>query len=115
MIKILGKSLMAALAVLMGVTIASCGDANEFARWVNSQLKYPEQAIKDQVEGRVLIQFTIGTDGAVSDVKLLRGVREDLDAEALKIVASSPKWEPGQQNGKAVPVHFNFPVVYKLQ
>lgn len=91
------------------------GDANEFARWVNSQLKYPEQAVKDQVEGRVLIQFTIGTDGEVRDVKLLRGVREDLDNEALKIVASSPKWEPGQQNGKAVPVHFNFPVVYKLQ
>jgi len=91
------------------------GDANEFVRWVNSQLKYPEQAVKDQVEGRVLIQFTIGTDGVVRDVKLLRGVREDLDNEALKIVASSPKWEPGQQNGKAVPVHFNFPVVYKLQ
>ena len=91
------------------------GDANEFALWVNRQLKYPPQAVKDKVEGRVLIQFTIGTDGVVRDVKLLRGVREDLDAEALKIVAASPKWEPGRQNGKAVPVHYNFPVVYKLQ
>jgi TonB family protein len=82
---------------------------------VNTQLQYPEQAKKDKVEGRVVIQFTIGTDGEVRDVKLLRGVREDLDTEAMKVVASSPKWEPGRKNGEAVPVHFIFPVVYKLQ
>lgn len=91
------------------------GDANEFTKWVNTQLQYPEQAKKDKVEGRVVIQFTIGTDGEVRDVKLLRGVREDLDTEAMKVVASSPKWEPGRKNGEAVPVHFTFPVVYKLQ
>ncbi len=91
------------------------GDANEFTKWVNTQLQYPEQAKKDKVEGRVVIQFTIGTDGEVRDVKLLRGVREDLDTEAMKVVASSPKWEPGRKNGEAVPVHFTFPVVYKIQ
>ena len=74
-----------------------------------------ETAIKDQAQGRVIVQFTIGTDGAVRDVQLLRGVREDLDAEAIRVVSSSPKWEPGQQDGKPVPVSFTFPVVFKLQ
>ena len=91
------------------------GDANTFAQWAYSQLQYPETAIKDQAQGRVIVQFTIGTDGAVRDVQLLRGVREDLDAEAIRVVTSSPKWEPGQQDGKSVSVSFTFPVVFKLQ
>ena len=90
------------------------GDANEFAKWIGSQLKYPEQAIQDQAQGRVMVQFTIGTDGTVRDVEVLRGVRDDLDAEAVRVIKSSPKWEPGMQNGKAVPVTFTCPVVYKL-
>lgn len=92
------------------------GDANEFAKWVFSQLQYPEQAKKDGAQGRVMVQFTIGTDGVVRDAQVLRGVREDLDAEALRVISSSPKWEPGYNaEGKAVPVHFTMPVVYKLQ
>ena len=92
------------------------GDANEFAKWAYSQLKYPEQAIKDKAQGRVTVEFTIGSDGTVRDAKVVKGVREDLDAEALRVVTASPKWEPGYNaEGKAVPVHFNFPVVYKLQ
>ena len=91
------------------------GDDSEFAKWFYSQIKYPEQAIKDKVQGRVLVQFTIGTDGAVRDVKLQKGVRDDLDAEVLRVVESSPKWKPGSQDGKAVPVTYSFPVVFKLQ
>ena len=91
------------------------GDANAFAQWAYGQLKYPEQAIKDQAQGRVMVQFTIGTDGAVRDIQVLRGVREDLDAEAVRVVSSSPKWEPGIQDDKPVPVSFTFPVVFKLQ
>ena len=92
------------------------GDANEFAKWVNEQIKYPEQAKQDNAQGRVLVEFTIGTDGNVRDVKVLRGVREDLDAEAIRVIESSPKWEPGYNaEGKAVPVSFNFPIVYKIQ
>ena len=92
------------------------GDANEFAKWVFSQLQYPEQAKKDGVQGRVMVQYTIGTDGVVRDAQVLRGVREDLDAEALRVVSASPKWEPGYNaDGKPVPVHFTMPVVYKLQ
>ncbi|MBR5906158.1 MAG: M56 family metallopeptidase [Bacteroidales bacterium] len=92
------------------------GDANQFAVWVNSQLNYPEQAKTDGAQGRVMVQFTIGADGDVRDAVVLRGVREDLDAEALRVVSASPKWEPGYNaDGKAVPVLFNIPIVYKLQ
>ena len=90
-------------------------DANAFSVWVNSRLKYPEKAKADGMQGRVLVQFTIGTDGAVSDVKLLRGVCEELDAEALRIISSSPKWEPGKLDGKPVPVSYTFPIVFKLK
>ena len=91
------------------------GDANEFSKWVNAQLTYPEQAKNDGIQGRVMIQFTIGADGAVRDAQVVRGVREDLDAEALKVINASPKWTPGQQNGKAVPVTFTFPIVFQLR
>ena len=91
------------------------GDAAEFSKWVNSQLVYPEKAKQAGIQGRVAIQFTVGTDGAVRDAKVLRGVSEDLDAEALRVVSSSPRWEPGMQDGKAVPVTFTFPVFYQLR
>ena len=91
------------------------GDAYEFSKWVNSQLHYPEQAKRDGAQGRVTLQFTIGTDGEMRDVKVLRGVREDLDAEALRVILSSPKWEPGIRDGKAVPVTYTFPIVYQLR
>lgn len=91
------------------------GDANEFSKWVNSKLKYPELAKKDGVQGRVTLQFTVGADGVVRNVMVLRGVREDLDAEALRVVSASPNWEPGMQDGKAVPVVYTFPVIYQLR
>ena len=91
------------------------GDANDFSKWVNSKLVYPEIAKENGVEGRVILQFTIGKDGRLQDVQVLRTPDESLAREAVRVVSSSPKWEPGRQNGKAVPVHYNFPVVYKLQ
>lgn len=89
--------------------------ANAFSEWVNSELKYPEAAKAAGEQGRVTLQFTIGTDGVVSNVKILRGVSESLDAEALRVVSSSPDWGPGKVNGKPVPVTFTFPVVFKLK
>ena len=90
-------------------------DADEFARWVNSQLKYPEQAKQDGITGRVTLQFTIETDGSVTDVKVLQGVREDLDSESVRVVSASPKWEPGKHNGKPVKVTYRLPIVYQLR
>ena len=91
------------------------GDANTFSQWVNEHLKYPKQAIQDKVQGRITLRFTVGADGVLRDAKVLRGVREDLDTEALRVISASPKWEPGKQDGKAVPVTFVFPVIYQLK
>ena len=92
------------------------GDANEFAKWVNAHLNYPDAAKKAGVQGRVLLQFTVNADGSMSDVKVLRGVSPELDEESVRIVSSCPvKWTPGMQDGKPVPVTFNFPIVYQLK
>ena len=82
---------------------------------MNSQLKYPEQAKKDGAQGRVTLQFTVGADGVVRDVRVLRGVREDLDTEAVRVISASPKWEPGRQGGEAVAVTYTYPVIFQLR
>ena len=78
----------------------NCGDANEFLKWVNSKLVYPEIAKENGVQGRVTLQFTVEADGRVTNVKVLRGVDESLDKEAVRVVSSSPKWKPGIKDGK---------------
>ena len=90
------------------------GDANGFAKWVNSRLVYPEVAKENGVEGRVTLQFTIGKDGRLQDVKVLNSPDESLAQEAVRVVSSSPKWEPGRQRDRAVKVSYTFPVIYRL-
>lgn len=90
------------------------GDSNQFSKWVNSNLVYPEIARQNNIQGRVVVQFTITADGSVTDVKALRGVDPSLDEEAVRIVSQSPAWEPGKKAGQAVPVIYNFPVIFRL-
>ncbi len=91
------------------------GDANEFSKWVNSRLVYPEIAKENGVQGRVTLQFTVNADGTVSNVKVLRGVDSSLDKEAVRVVSSSPKWKPGKQRDRAVKVTYTFPVIFLLR
>ena len=90
------------------------GDANAFAMWVAQQIVYPETAKESGASGRVILQFTIAKDGSVTDVKVVRGVHPDLDKEVMRVVTSSPKWNPGKHKGQAVPVVFTFPVMFKM-
>lgn len=91
------------------------GDANEFSKWVNQRLQYPEIAKENGVQGRVMLQFTVNADGSVSNVKVLRGVDPSLDKEAVRVVSSSPKWKPGKQRDRAVKVTYTFPVIFQLR
>ena len=91
------------------------GDANEFSKWVNSRLVYPEIAKENGVQGRVTLRFTVNADGTVSNVKVLRGVDSSLDKEAVRVVSSSPKWKPGRQRDRAVKVTYTFPVIFQLR
>ena len=91
------------------------GDANEFSKWVNQRLVYPEVAKENGVQGRVMLQFTVGTDGSVSGVKVLRGVDPSLDKEAVRVVSQSPKWTPGKQRDRKVKVTYTVPVIFQLR
>ncbi|MCR5519315.1 MAG: energy transducer TonB [Bacteroidales bacterium] len=85
-----------------------------FSKWVASQIVYPEAAQAAGKEGRVVLKFVVAKDGSVQNVKVMKGVDPELDAEAVRVVASSPAWTPGQQNGEPVAVNYTFPVVYKM-
>ncbi|MBP5210969.1 MAG: energy transducer TonB [Bacteroidales bacterium] len=91
------------------------GDANEFTKWVNKNLVYPEIAKENGIQGRVILQFTVDTDGSVKNVKVVRGVDSSLDQEAVRIVSRSPKWTPGKQRDRAVKVSYTFPVIFQLR
>ena len=91
------------------------GDANAFSKWVNERLVYPEIAKENGVSGRVTLQFTVNTDGTVSNIKVLRGVDPSLDKEAVRVVSMSPKWTPGKQRDRAVKVTYTFPVIFQLR
>ncbi len=91
------------------------GDANQFSKWVNQRLVYPEIAKENGVQGRVTLQFTVEKDGTVTKVKVLRGVDPSLDKEAVRVVSMSPKWKAGKQRDRAVPVTYTFPVIFQLR
>lgn len=91
------------------------GDANAFSKWVNQRLIYPKSLKKQGIQGRVTLQFTIQADGSVSNVKVLRGVHPELDQEAVRVIASSPKWIPGKRKGNPVPVTYTFPVIFQAR
>lgn len=91
------------------------GDENSFTKWVAERLVYPEIAKENSVQGRVILQFRVNTDGSVSDVTVVRGVDPSLDKEAVRVVSSSPKWTPGRQRNKAVRVVYTFPVIFQLR
>ena len=91
-------------------------DAGKFGEWVFGQIKYPEEAYQNEIQGRVTLQFSIAKNGKVKDITVAKSSGSQLlDDEAVRVVSMSPVWTPGKVNGKAVDVLFTFPVVFKLQ
>ena len=85
-----------------------------FREWIARNLKYPETAAKKKIGGRVYVQFAVNSKGEVVDGVVIKGVDPALDQEALRVIMSSPKWEPGRQRGKPVKVQFTFPINFVL-
>ena len=83
-------------------------------QYLMKNIKYPEQAMKEGIQGRVTVRFIVEKDGSISDVKPILSVHPLLNKEAVRVVESMPKWTPGKQNGKPVRVRFNVPVMFKL-
>lgn len=83
-------------------------------KYIMENMKYPEQAMKEGIQGRVAVRFIVEKDGSISDVKPILSVHPLLNKEAVRVVESMPKWTPGKQNGKPVRVRYNLPVMFKL-
>lgn len=84
-------------------------------QFLMNNVRYPEAAYKADVQGRVLVQFKVKTDGTISDVRVKEPVNPDLDAEAVRVVSMMPKFNPGKENGKVVESYMQIPIEFKLQ
>ena len=83
--------------------------------WVYQYLKYPENAVRNGIQGTVMVQFFIEKDGKVTNAKVVKGVDEELDAEALKVVEASPKWKAGKSGGSKVRSSLTLPIEFRLE
>ena len=84
-------------------------------KWVYAYLKYPDEAVRNGIQGRILVDFIIDEKGKVKDVKVLRGVDPLLDAEAVKVISASPDWKPARMQGKKVSSEISLYVEFKLE
>jgi protein TonB len=91
------------------------GGIVEFYKFIGKNLKYPAQARRIGIEGKVFVHFIIDEDGSLSDVKVVRGIGAGCDEEVIRIVNKSPKWNPGKQRGRPVRVRMMLPITFKLQ
>lgn len=90
------------------------GGMDKFYKYIVKNLNYPKTARKAGIEGRVFVMFVVDKDGSIIDTEVVKGVHPDLDAEALRVVQESPKWNPAIQRGKYVKTRMNIPIVFKL-
>lgn len=91
------------------------GGQAAFVKFLQNNLRYPERAQDEGIQGRVMVRFIVERDGSVSAVEVARSVDPDLDKEAVRVIKALPKWKPGRQQGKAVRTRYMLPVVFSLQ
>lgn len=91
------------------------GGQSALNKWLSTNIRYPEAAQQNGVQGRVVVRFVVERDGSISGATIVKGVDKDLDQEALRVVKRMPKWQAGKNNGQAVRSYFTLPVNFKLQ
>lgn len=84
-------------------------------KYLQKQLRYPAQALRAGVEGKVFMSFTVNTDGTITDVSVLKGLGYGTDEEASRVIKQMPAWKPGYQNNHAVPVRYTLPITFKYE
>ena len=84
-------------------------------KWLSENIVYPSAASEQGVQGRVVVEFVVGKDGSITNVRVLRPRPPALDKEAVRVVKAMPKWIPGRNNGQPVKVTYTLPVTFKLQ
>lgn len=90
------------------------GGDSELFKYLSQNIRYPVEAQKAGIQGRVICQFVIGKDGTITNVEVVRSVDPNLDAEAIRVIQEMPSWTPGEQRGKKVSVRYTLPINFKL-
>jgi periplasmic protein TonB len=90
------------------------GGMAAFYAYVQNKMKYPAQARRMGIEGKVFVEFVVNKDGTISDVKYIRGIGAGCDEEAVRVIQSAPPWNPGKQRGKAVKQRMVLPIQFQL-
>ncbi len=85
---------------------------NKFREYVINNLMYPDSAVTNKLNGWVMVEFIVDTTGQVTNINVVKGLREDYDKEVVKVISNSPKWTPGKENGKPVNVKFSYPIKF---
>lgn len=83
-------------------------------KWISNNLRYPEAAKQNDIQGRVIVKFVVEKDGSIGAATIAKGVDSDIDREALRIVKKMPRWKPARTNGQAVRSYFTIPVTFRL-
>ena len=91
------------------------GGMSELMKYFSTNMRYPKEAQSKGIQGRVIVQFVVNTDGSITEAKVVKPVDPQLDAEALRVVNAMPNWTPGKQRGKAVRVRYTLPVMFHLK
>ena len=91
------------------------GGMDKLMEYLSKNIKYPSIAQENNIQGRVIVEFVVNKDGSIVEPKVMRSVDTSLDNEAMRVIKSMPKWNPGKQRGKAVRVRYTVPVLFRLK
>ncbi len=90
------------------------GGEEALMKFIKDNLNYPPKAKRNNIQGRIFVNFIIETDGSIIDVQVLRGIGYGCDEEALRVISLMPNWKPGIQNGNQIRFSYNLPILFKL-
>ena len=91
------------------------GGKSKMTDFLRENLIYPKKALKEKIEGVVVLSFLVDKTGEIKNIYVKKHVRDDLDKEAIRVVKKMPRWKAGEQNGKPIPVQFSIPITFKIE
>lgn len=90
------------------------GGKDALSKYIRKQLHYPKTAMKNGVQGKVVVRFVVEKDGSITNANIISSLGPDCDKEALRVINAMPKWDPGMQNGVFVAVYYNLPITFAM-
>lgn len=90
------------------------GGTSAMTEYIRKNLRYPPKEIETAIQGRVILKFIVTKEGEIKNIRVIRGISEDIDKESIRLVEGMPLWKPGKQNGEFVDVYYTIPITFKL-